>query len=169
MVMQLADLLSASLRRADQQEISLQDEMILIDRYLSIMQVRFGARLSVERNVSSSVTGAMVPAFILQPLVENALEHGIARRPGPGRISIAAARSNGSLELIVGDDGPGLEDPANPRMAGIGLANTRQRLAELYSAAAGLTIESAAGVGTKVRITIPFRANGHGIHVGGVE
>lgn len=164
MVMQLADLLSASLRRADQQEISLQDEMILINRYLSIMQVRFGSRLSVERNVSSSLTGAMVPAFILQPLVENALEHGIARRPGPGRISIAAARSNGSLELIVGDDGPGLNDAANPRMAGIGLANTRQRLAELYSASACLTIDSAAGKGTMVRITIPFRANDHADH-----
>jgi two-component system LytT family sensor kinase len=169
MVMQLADLLSASLRRPDEQEISLHDEMILIDRYLSIMQVRFGSRLSVERSVSSSLTDAMVPAFILQPLVENALEHGIARRPGPGRISIAAARSNGSLELIVGDDGPGLDDPANPRMAGIGLANTRQRLAELYSAAARLTIESIAGEGTRVRITIPFRANAHPVRGSAVE
>jgi two-component system LytT family sensor kinase len=164
MVMQLADLLSASLRRPDEQEISLHDEMILIDRYLSIMQVRFGSRLSVERNVSSSLTGAMVPAFILQPLVENALEHGIARRLGPGRISIAATRSNGSLELVVGDDGPGLDDSAQPRMAGIGLANTRQRLAELYSAGACLTIDSVAGRGTMVRITIPFRANDHAVH-----
>jgi two-component system LytT family sensor kinase len=96
--------------------------------------------------------------------VENALEHGIARRLGPGRISIAATRSNGSLELVVGDDGPGLDDSAQPRMAGIGLANTRQRLAELYSAGACLTIDSVAGRGTMVRITIPFRANDHAVH-----
>ena len=156
--MQLADLLSATLRSPEEQEISLHEEMVLLDSYLSIMQVRFGSRLSVERDVSPSATGALVPAFILQPLVENALEHGIARRPGPGRIRIAAFRTNGSLELTVGDDGPGIA-AANSAGNGIGLANTRKRLAELYSGHATLTINSRAGQGTDVRIAIPFRAN----------
>jgi two-component system, LytTR family, sensor kinase len=167
MVMQLADLLSATLRSPEEQEISLHEEMVLLDSYLSIMQVRFGSRLSVERDVSPSATGALVPAFILQPLVENALEHGIARRPGPGRIRIAAFRNNGSLELLVGDDGPGIVGEAGPGIndsptsgtSGIGLSNTRKRLAELYSGGATLTIDSRAGEGTDVRIAIPFRAN----------
>jgi two-component system, LytTR family, sensor kinase len=167
MVMQLADLLSATLRSPEEQEISLHEEMVLLDSYLSIMQVRFGSRLSVERDVSPSATGALVPAFILQPLVENALEHGIARRPGPGRIRIAAFRNNGSLELLVGDDGPGIVGEGGPGIndspssgtSGIGLSNTRKRLAELYSGGATLTIDSRAGEGTDVRIAIPFRAN----------
>jgi len=165
--MQLADLLSATLRSPEEQEISLHEEMVLLDSYLSIMQVRFGSRLSIERDVSPSATGALVPAFILQPLVENALEHGIARRPGPGRIRIAAFRNNGSLELMVGDDGPGMggdggpgtNDSPNSGTSGIGLSNTRKRLAELYSGHATLTIDSRAGEGTDVRIAIPFRAN----------
>jgi len=131
------------------------------------MQVRFGSRLSVDRDVSSSATDALVPAFILQPLVENALEHGIARRLGPGRIRIAAFRDNGSLELTVGDDGPGIavendpgvNDSPSSGASGIGLSNTRKRLAELYSGDATLTIDSRAGEGTDVRIAIPFRAN----------
>jgi sensor histidine kinase YesM len=159
MVMQLADLLSATLRSPEEQEISLREEMDLLDSYLSIMQVRFGSRLSVERDVSSAATDALVPAFILQPLVENALEHGIARRPGPGRITVAASRNNGSLELTVGDDGPGIDVAANSAGNGIGLANTRKRLAELYCGGASLTIDSRAGQGTAVRIAIPFRAN----------
>jgi len=161
MVMQLADLLSATLRSPEEQEISLREEMDLLDSYLSIMQVRFGSRLSVERDVRSSATEALVPAFILQPLVENALEHGIARRPGPGRITIAASRNNGSLELTVGDDGPDIDDTANSPGNGIGLANTRKRLAELYSGGATLTIDSRTGEGTDVRIAIPFRASSH--------
>jgi two-component system, LytTR family, sensor kinase len=169
MVMQLADLLSVSLRRPARQEIPLREEMIFLDRYLAIMQVRFGSRLSVERKVSSSVADALVPAFILQPLVENALEHGIARRPGPGRISIVAAQSDGSLELVVSDDGLGINDSANPRTGGIGLANTRKRLTELYAEAASLTIDSHAGEGTRVRITIPFRANGHAYRGNGID
>jgi two-component system, LytTR family, sensor kinase len=159
MIMQLADLLSATLRRPEEQEISLHEEMGLLDTYLSIMQVRFGSRLSVERRVSSATMDALVPAFILQPLVENALEHGIARRPGPGRISIIATRNNGSLELTVSDDGPGLDDSANSGTNGIGLANTRKRLAELYSDGATLTIDSLSGNGTTVSISIPFRGN----------
>jgi sensor histidine kinase YesM len=167
MVMQLADLLSATLRSPEEQEISLREEMDLLDSYVSIMQVRFGSRLSVERDVSASTTDALVPAFILQPLVENAFEHGIARRPGPGRIRIAAFRNNGSLEIVIGDDGPGIvsesasgiNDSPNSKTNGIGLSNTRKRLAELYSGSASLTIDSRAGKGTDVRIAIPFRAN----------
>ena len=88
MVMQLADLLSATLRSPEEQEISLREEMDLLDSYLSIMQVRFGSRLTVERDVSTSAADALVPAFILQPLVENALEHGIARRSAAGAVSV---------------------------------------------------------------------------------
>ncbi|MFI5230422.1 MAG: sensor histidine kinase, partial [Gemmatimonadales bacterium] len=127
MLTQLGDLLRASLARS-KPEITLAEELELVDRYLRLMRVRFSDRLSVSCTVDPEARRALVPAFLMQPLVENALEHGIARRAGPGHVAITARTTDGSLEIAVSDDGPGPSVDAPP---GIGLTNTRARLQQL--------------------------------------
>jgi two-component system LytT family sensor kinase len=154
MLTQLADLLRISLERA-QAEIALSEELELVERYLSIMRYRFADRLSVVYSVDDNARVALVPTFFLQPLVENAIEHGIARRPGPGQIVITARRPDDStLELAVADDGPGFVDEPQ---SGIGLSNTRERLRQLYGSAGSLVLETAAGGGARVVVRMPFR------------
>jgi len=157
MLTQLADLLRATLRRPGTHEIPLEEEMALLDRYLAIMRTRFRDRLTVDRVVADEAGDALVPLFLLQPLVENALEHGIARRPGAGRLELCAERVGTWLRISVADDGPGFfGGPA--RDDGVGLANTRARLEELYGDAQCLTIEpSSPAGGTRVIIELPFR------------
>lgn len=157
MLTQLADLLRATLRRPGTHEIRLHEEMALLDRYLAIMRARFRDRLTVECDVAADVGDALVPLFLLQPLVENALEHGIARRPGAGRLELCAERVGTWLRISVSDDGPGFSGET-PGGDGVGLANTRARLEELYGGAQCLTIDapSPAG-GTRVIIELPFR------------
>ncbi len=153
MLTRLAELLRHSLEHGAP-EIPLSEELRLAERYLAIMQHRFSDRLSVRYAADASVVNALVPTFLIQPLVENALEHGIARRPGPGHVGIAARRAHGMLELEVTDDGPGLDDKSP---AGVGLSNTRARLRQLYGDAAGLVLERAHGGGTRAVVRIPYR------------
>ena len=145
MLTQLGDLLRMSLDR-EQAEITLAEEMELAERYLSIMRYRFSDRLTTQCTADAAVRNALVPTFFIQPLIENALEHGIARRPGPGRIDISAHAIDGMLEVIVKDDGLGVADAFTP---GIGLSNTRARLNQLYGKNAMLTLESASGGGAR--------------------
>lgn len=159
MVTQLSDLLRATLEPAGQgvQEIPLGDELELLDRYLDIMRVRFRDRLTVDVDVGAEERTGLVPAFLLQPLVENALEHGIGAKPGPGRVSLRAARDNGRLRITITDDGPGLRGPAEATL-GVGLANTRERLAQLYGDAQELTLApTPGGVGAQVTVSLPWR------------
>jgi two-component system, LytTR family, sensor kinase len=153
MLTRLADLLRLALERGTA-EVTLAEELGFAERYLAIMQHRFSDRLTVTYEASESVANALVPTFVTQPLVENALEHGIARRPGPGRVEIAARRENGMLELSVTDDGPGV---AVPSTAGIGLSNTRARLHQLYGDASAVILESVVGGGTRAVLRIPYR------------
>jgi LytS/YehU family sensor histidine kinase len=153
MLTRLADLLRMSLERSAQ-EISLAEELDLARVYLAIMESRFSDRLTVDVSVDAEAYSALVPTFLLQPLLENALEHGIARRRGPGRIAIAAQRTNGRVEITVLDDGPG---PAGEPGPGIGLANTRARLEELYDGNHRLALEPAPGGGARVTVSIPYR------------
>ena len=153
MLTRLADLLRHSLDRGAP-EIPLSEELRLAERYLAIMQHRFSDRLTVHYAADASVANALVPTFLIQPLVENALEHGIGRRPGPGRVGIAAHRENGYLELEVTDDGPGLEREPAP---GVGLSNTRARLHQLYGDAAALRLEPVASGGTRAVVRLPYR------------
>jgi two-component system, LytTR family, sensor kinase len=153
MLTRLADLLRLALERGTA-EVTLAEELGFAERYLAIMQHRFSDRLTVTYAASESVANALVPTFVTQPLVENALEHGIARRPGPGRVEIAARRENGMLELSVTDDGPGV---AVPSTAGIGLSNTRARLHQLYGDASAVILESVVGGGTRAVLRIPYR------------
>jgi two-component system LytT family sensor kinase len=157
-VVQLGELLRASLERSGAQEIPLSEELALLERYLDIMQTRFHDRLRVELAIDPEARDALVPHFILQPLVENALEHGIARRAGAGRIRVTArvesgGGSAGSLRLAVADDGPGAQTVDE----GVGLANTRLRLQQLYGHQHRLWFAQGPLGGIEVTIVLPLR------------
>ncbi len=160
MLARLADLLRATLDREGVQEVTLKEELAVLDRYLGIMQIRFGDRLGVSIDVPSEVEGAFVPHLLLQPLVENAIQHGIAHRAGAGHVRVVAraAPDGRALAITVADDGPGLGSRGDEvTREGIGLSNTRLRLRELYGDAGTLTIAGAEGQGTEVTVQVPRR------------
>ena len=157
MISDLSDLLRRVLDSTDAPEVPLDDELDVLGHYLSIEQTRFADRLDVNVNVETGTRGALVPTLILQPLVENAIKHGIAPRGEGGRIDIAAQRVNGHLVLHVCDDGPGLASGAVPH-EGVGLRNTRDRLEKIYGADASLTLENRPGGGLDAQVRLPFRA-----------
>jgi LytS/YehU family sensor histidine kinase len=156
MIARLGDLLRTTLERANQQEVSLRQELDFIQPYLEIEKARLGPRLTVDLQVDPEVMDARVPNLILQPLVENAIRHGIAPRAGAGKIQIQAHRDNGSLHLAVKDTGPGLQSSAGA-LNGIGLSNTRARLEQLYGANQQLDLTNAPDGGLHVCITMPFQ------------
>jgi len=158
MLSRLADLLRATLDREGVQEVPLGEELALLERYLGLMQVRFGDRLGVSVDVAPDLREALVPHLLLQPLVENAIQHGIARRAGAGRVSVTARRGPEGLAITVSDDGPGLAPATGEaRREGIGLTNTRLRLRELYGDAGSLAIGGGRGPGTEVTVVLPCR------------
>jgi signal transduction histidine kinase len=150
----LSDVLRLVLRAEVSHETPLSTELEFLERYLAIEQVRFSDRLRPRIEADAAIRGAAAPQLILQPLVENALRHGIARRAEAGRLEIAARRDGDTLVLTVRDDGPGL-DPAQEAM-GVGLANTRARLTALYGDRASLEITNAAGGGVVATIRLPY-------------
>jgi two-component system LytT family sensor kinase len=151
----LSDLLRLSLRSTASQEVPLREELGFLDRYLDIMRVRFGDRLVIAVEVDPAVREALVPSLVLQPIVENAITHGMADRPDIGHVRVQATRTAGSLLLEVSDDGPGIT--SGPPTNGIGLANTRERIARLYGKPAH--VETLVNGGFTVRIEIPFRVS----------
>ncbi len=157
MLGRLADLLRAVLDDASAQEVPLRRELEYTRLYLAIEEVRFEDRLRVEFDAQPGLLDALVPHLVLQPLVENAIRHGIGRSAAAGRIAIRARREGDVLQLVVEDDGPGLAvaDPRRP--AGIGLENTRARLERLHGGAATLTLEERAPHGVAVTIAVPWR------------
>ncbi len=156
MIARLSDLLRHSLDGSEEQEIPLQAEVRQLDRYLDIEQVRFQGRLTVEEDIAADVADALLPTFILQPLVENAIKHGVSRREGVGEILISAWREADDLIVTVTDNGPGLGEDAAPA-PGVGLRNTRERLEALYGNRYDLTIDNAEdGDGCVARISLPF-------------
>jgi sensor histidine kinase YesM len=157
MLTDLADLLRLSLRHTAAQEVPLREELGFLGRYLDIMRVRFADRLAITVDAGQDVQGAMVPSLALQPLVENAIRHGMEGRTDRGHVAVRAERSGGDLRLEVSDDGPGLGARPRGDGNGIGLANTRERLARLYGPAARLETVNADGHGLTVRLTIPLR------------
>ena len=154
----LSDLLRLSFEKLEVQEISLKQELEFLKKYLEIEQMRFHDRLRVEMEISPDTLDASVPNMILQPLVENAIKHGIAPRSTGGRIRIGAARNNGSLELSVADNGIGVpfNDVGNVS-EGIGLSNTRRRLRHLYGERQKFELSAAPAAGLRVNLTIPFK------------
>jgi len=142
------------------QEVPLAEELRLLRIYLAIQQTRYGDRLRVDVDVTPGCEAALVPTLILQPLVENAIRHGIARLDRPGHVTIAAHRADQRLRLEVSDDGPGLDTPSREAGAGVGLDNTRARLAGLYGAAQSFALQNRAGGGVTASITLPLEVEG---------
>lgn len=163
MLARLGDLLRRTLDGRDRSplplELPLRDEIRLLESYLEIARVRFEDRLTVTVRVDRDAHTALVPRFVLQPLVENALKHGIGAREGPGRIAIRAVRAGSRLQITIADDGDAahLGPDGFPR-EGIGLTNTRQRLRERYGDDHAITLSRSAEGGLVVTLDVPFSA-----------
>jgi LytS/YehU family sensor histidine kinase len=162
MLTRLSDLLRASLGNKGVHEVTLKEELEFLGSYLEIEQTRFQDRLTVRMEVEPAALDARVPHLILQPLVENAIRHGIAPRAAPGLVEIRARRMNGMVRLEVCDDGPGLGSSRQGSSKGIGLSNTRARLEQLYGAAHRFELRDDDGGngrgGLTVTIAIPYRS-----------
>jgi two-component system, LytTR family, sensor kinase len=156
MLARLSDLLRLSLE-SPQQEVTLAEELEVLDHYVEIERVRFADRLSLVRDVDPAALTAHVPSMLLQPIVENALRHGLGRKPGPGEIRIEAAIRGRRLEIIVRDTGPGFQSGASDGGSGLGLTNTRARLRQLYGDSARLTFWNAEAGGAVVFLALPAR------------
>ncbi|MCY1023355.1 sensor histidine kinase [Pyxidicoccus sp. MSG2] len=154
-LVELGHLLRASLEGRGDHEVPLEEELELVRRYLGIEQLRFGGRLEVRLEPEPGTLRALVPSLILQPLVENAIKHGTARRAGRGHILVRSVRVGDVLRLEVRDDGPGLR-AGGAGGTGIGVANTRDRIRQRYGAPYGLTLEDLAEGGVLARVELPF-------------
>ncbi len=157
MLGRLGDLLRCVLEDVDAQEVPLRRELEYLELYLAIEQVRFQDRLRVAIDVDPEVLDAAVPYMGLQPIVENAIRHGIGRSSTAGNIGISARHVNGSLEMKVEDDGPGPGLENGSRTRGIGLKNTRARLKQLYGDAGRFTLETGISGGAVATMTVPYR------------
>jgi LytS/YehU family sensor histidine kinase len=154
MIAGLSDLLRRSLDLGAAPDVTLAEEIDLVTRYLDIQRARFGDRLQVRIAIDGAAADARVPALLLQPLVENAITHGLAARLDAGRIDIDASVNGTDVVIDVTDDGPGMENgSATPER--IGLGNTRARLHAAYGDRARLDLFPAPGRGTRVRAVIP--------------
>jgi two-component system, LytTR family, sensor kinase len=159
MVARLGDLLRTALEHEATQEVTLREELEFLEPYLEIEQTRIGDRLSVEFQLEAETLDACVPHLVLQPLVENAIRHGVAPRSGPGVVTIAAAVEGESLILHVRNTGGEARERFPREPGGRGLANVRSRLEHLYGADQQLTAEPARPDGWVTTIRIPFRTS----------
>jgi signal transduction histidine kinase len=153
-IAQLSDLLRVTLDTLGRQKSTVQEEIDFVGRYLAIQQTRFGDRLVVRHLVEPDTLDALLPTQILQPLVENAIRHGIGPRASGGAVEIRISRRGGQLMVRVADNGVGAA--AGSVRQGLGLSNTRARLTELYGAGERLVVSSPAGGGFTVIVTIPY-------------
>jgi hypothetical protein len=156
LVARLSTLLRMSLDNTGVSEVTLRQEMDFLGRYLEIQQARFSDRLQVRIAISPEAMAARIPNLLLQPLVENAILHGIAPRPGPGHVDVLGRVEGGNLHLEVRDDGLGFDGTQRAK-EGIGLANTRERLTKIYGARGQLLLRSEPGHGVSVQIILPYR------------
>jgi sensor histidine kinase YesM len=156
MLLSLSELLRVALSSSHRQEIPLREEMDFLGRYLEIQRMRFGDRLQVSEEIDASATDCLVPALLLQPLVENAIRHGLEPSGRPGLLRIAALRKGAWLQITVEDNGVGLP-PGESLNAGVGLANVRERLATLHGAAQAFDITQRPAGGVVVSIKLPAR------------
>jgi LytS/YehU family sensor histidine kinase len=148
-------ILKSTLKRTTPEKVPLSQELEMIENYLAIEQVRFADRLQIEVKVEPGALDGLVPCFLLQPIVENAVRHGIAHCENDGWIEASARRDGHSLHLRVRDTGPGMSKPQQ-NGHGIGLKNTRERLTHFYQDAFAMRAQSLETGGFEVAITIPY-------------
>jgi len=160
MIEHLGDLLRMSLESRDRQEIPLSEELAFLDHYIAIQRIRFGDRLRIELQIDPRVANSFVPSLLLQPLVENAIRHGLSHRSSGGTVIVSAQPAGDQLEIRVLDDGVGLpEDWALETAPGLGLSLTRDRIAGLYPGGASqFAVQRRATGGTEVVIVLPLTA-----------
>jgi two-component system LytT family sensor kinase len=157
MIESLSELLRLSLRTTERQEVTVREELQFLDRYLHIEKTRFGERLQIERAIAPETLNAMLPILILQPLVENAVKHGIETQIAPGLICLEIRRVDAKLVCKVTDNGRGPGIPANGELKeGVGLGNTRSRLNELYGDQSLMKLGFGRGTGFTAEIHIPW-------------
>jgi LytS/YehU family sensor histidine kinase len=153
--------LSEFLRRASQDshrsQVTLAEEVEYLQRYVDIQKVRYGERLRVSVDIPADLLNAQVPSLLLQPLVENAIKHGVAKRVVGGSVRVTGARKDGSVHLSVYNDGPSFPKDWETTSAGVGLANLRTRLQILHGRASELQMRSAGADGVEVVVTVPLQ------------
>lgn len=157
LIARLSALLRMTLDNTRVYEVTVRQEMDFLERYLEIQKVRFSDRLNVDIAIEPEAMEARIPNLLLQPIVENAIVHGIATKSGPGHLAVLGRVEAGRLHLEVRDDGPGLGDGTKRAKEGVGLTNTRERLAKIYGTHGQLLLRSEPGRGVSVQITLPCR------------
>lgn len=164
MLARLSELLRLAIDTAGSPEVRLIDEIEFVRRYLEIERMRFGERLDVSIDVPVDAYDALVPNMFLQPIVENAVRHGVAPNPGPGRVQIRVERHGTRLGIVVSDTGKGMDGaPNGTKGAGVGLRTTRERLEKLYGAEHELALVNKPGGGFETRVTLPFRRQNNSV------
>ncbi len=158
LIARLSSLLRMSLDGTRVHEVTVRQELEFLEPYLEIQKVRFQDRLTVRLRIADGALDARIPHMLLQPLVENAIVHGVTARSEPGTVEIRGEARDGALHLEVRDDGPGFAHPPGGRVReGIGISNTRERLAKLYGARCQLLLRSERSGGACVQVVLPFR------------
>lgn len=156
MIAGLSDFLRRVVDDSDRQQVPLGEELEFTQKYLEIQKARFAERLQFNVDVPAELLSAQVPSLILQPMVENAVKHGIAKRVQGGAIRIAASRSNGTLTLCVYNDGPSLPAGWKTSQPGIGISNVRTRLRSLYGEGFDLSLRNRKPGGVEVSVSVPY-------------
>jgi two-component sensor histidine kinase len=157
MIVGLSEFLRRATEDSHRAQVTLAEEVEYMQRYLDIQRVRFGERLQIVVEIPAELLGAQVPTLLLQPLVENAIKHGIAKRVSGGTIRVAGACQNGNLSLSVYNDSPSLPADWQLRHSGVGISNLRTRLQILHGAQSSLQLKRANGAGVEVEVTLPLR------------
>lgn len=152
---EFSDLLRAFLREPQTELVPLDHEVLFAERYLTLQRARFGDRMRVAFDIDARARGREVPSFVLYPLIENAVKHGIGKRADAGAITVRARSDGDRLVLEVEDDGPGVAVPASTESPGLGLANLRARLANLYGGGASFALARGETIGSVARVVIP--------------
>jgi ligand-binding sensor domain-containing protein/signal transduction histidine kinase len=156
MIAQLADLLRSSLDIGGSDEITVAEEVELVRRYLALQGLRFEERLRVDVDVDAGAAEALLPAFLIQTLVENAIRHGVERQPATGEVLLHVKAEGGRLWIRVRDNGPGFAPGAPGRETGLGLSNLRERLRVLYGEGSEMNVRNLPGAGAEVEVILPL-------------